>query len=251
MLLKRLINLFPLAGLLIAAWGVYGLVLPTGQAADTAAQDDPSLQAKGFNLPAPTSELDFKRSWVKVDVSQTALATPAVALTTTPTAALRGLARISEPEDAPAVPDRIVIPGIKLDAPVVTAPIRKLTLQQQVFEQWLAPYAFAAGWHTGSAWLGRPGNTVLNGHHNVFGKVFGKLVDLQSGDEIIVYSGNQAFHYVVAQSMILKERDATLSEREANAQWILPSDDERLTLVTCWPPESNTHRLIVVASPIK
>ena len=37
--------------------------------------------------------------------------------------------------------------------------------------------------------------------------------------------------------------------RLANARWIQPSEDERLTLITCWPYESNTHRLIIVALP--
>ena len=36
-----------------------------------------------------------------------------------------------------------------------------------------------------------------------------------------------------------------------NAAWIMPSEDERLTLVTCWPYTSNTHRLIIVARPVE
>jgi LPXTG-site transpeptidase (sortase) family protein len=31
----------------------------------------------------------------------------------------------------------------------------------------------------------------------------------------------------------------------------MPSTDERLTLITCWPYETNTHRLIIVALPEK
>lgn len=42
---------------------------------------------------------------------------------------------------------------------------------------------------------------------------------------------------------------AAVDVRMDNARWILPSTDERLTLVTCWPAKSNTHRLIIVASP--
>ncbi len=51
--------------------------------------------------------------------------------------------------------------------------------------------------------------------------------------------------------MILPERDQPLSVRLANAQWIEPSTDERLTLITCWPKDNNTHRLIIVAVPIQ
>jgi sortase A len=50
--------------------------------------------------------------------------------------------------------------------------------------------------------------------------------------------------------MILPERDMDMDTRMENARWILPSTDERLTLITCWPAESNTHRLIVVAQPL-
>lgn len=50
--------------------------------------------------------------------------------------------------------------------------------------------------------------------------------------------------------MILPERDADLQTRLENARWIQPSQDERLTLVTCWPANSNTHRLIIVARPV-
>jgi sortase A len=38
--------------------------------------------------------------------------------------------------------------------------------------------------------------------------------------------------------------------RLQNAQWIQPTTDERLTLVTCWPYNDNSHRLIIVARPI-
>jgi sortase A len=50
--------------------------------------------------------------------------------------------------------------------------------------------------------------------------------------------------------MILPEKYQEIDVRMDNARWILPSDDERLTLVTCWPATSNTHRLIIVARPL-
>jgi sortase A len=50
--------------------------------------------------------------------------------------------------------------------------------------------------------------------------------------------------------MILPERDQPLQVRLKNAQWVASSQDERLTLITCWPFNSNTHRLVIVATPI-
>jgi hypothetical protein len=49
--------------------------------------------------------------------------------------------------------------------------------------------------------------------------------------------------------MIFEEKDQPLDVRLENARWILPSEDERITLVTCWPQDSNTHRLVIVAVP--
>lgn len=151
----------------------------------------------------------------------------------------------------PAIPDRIVIPAIRLDAPIVQADEQTVRIGGDNFGRWVAPNQFAAGWHPNSAFLGQVGNTVINGHHNAFGEVFRYLVDLNTGDFIFVYTGERIFRYVVANKMILQERGVTVEQKLDNARWILPSADERLTLVTCWPYDSNTHRLIIVAAPLK
>lgn len=147
------------------------------------------------------------------------------------------------------IPDRVVIPIINLDAPVVPIHAKDIHLNDQTYQQWLVPNKFAAGWHDASARLGIIGNTVLNGHHNVYGKVFKNLVRLEKGDEIDVYSGEKIFKFIVDQKLLLPERFQPLEKRAENAQWIMPSEDERLTLVTCWPLDSNTHRVIIVAFP--
>jgi LPXTG-site transpeptidase (sortase) family protein len=147
-------------------------------------------------------------------------------------------------------PDRIVIPAIKLDAPVVPATLRTILYHEKVYPQWVAPDVFAAGWDTTSATPGIFNNTVLFGHHNAHGEVFRHLVNLEVGDLIVVYSGKNRFTYIIVLKMILPERNEPVDVRLQNARWILPSDDERLTLLTCWPYTSNTHRLIIVAIPI-
>ena len=150
---------------------------------------------------------------------------------------------------SPEVPVRILIPSIDLDAPVIPAPVNFEKLAGKEFLQWYVPDQFASGWHTTSAMLGETGNTVLNGHHNAFGEVFISLVDVTEGDIIWVESALSRFKYQITNKMILPEKYEQLDVRMNNAQWILPSIDERLTLITCWPYETNTHRLIVVARP--
>lgn len=149
------------------------------------------------------------------------------------------------------VPVKISIPSIKLEADIINAQNKEIIQGDKTYIQWLAPDEYAVGWHFDSAFLGEPGNTVLNGHHNVYGKVFENLDKLVSGDVIYLYGNDfYEYEYVVSNTMILPERDVSFEDRLENARWILPSDDERVTLITCWPYFSNTHRLIIVARPI-
>jgi LPXTG-site transpeptidase (sortase) family protein len=148
------------------------------------------------------------------------------------------------------IPSRLVIPVIDLDAPIFGVQPEVVNIGGTDFLQWLSPNDFAAGWHESSARLGDVGNTVLNGHHNISGEVFRRLNELVEGDLIQVFSDQHLFVYQITNKMILPEKYEVLEVRVKNAQWILPSQDERLTLITCWPYESNTHRLIVVARPV-
>lgn len=147
------------------------------------------------------------------------------------------------------IPEKITIPAINLDAPIVPVAWEAVEIQGELYGQWLVPEAFASGWHRESARLGDVGNTVLNGHHNAWGEVFGRLVDLQVGDVIILSSQGKVFRYQVVQTIILLERDQAIATRLENARWLLPSQDERVTLVTCWPHHDNSHRLVVIALP--
>ncbi len=117
----------------------------------------------------------------------------------------------ASPEATPATqalseePTRLIIPAINLDAPIVPAKMRTIRFRGEKFQQWLAPAYYAAGWHTDSARLGAIGNTVLSGHHNVSGAVFKRLVDLQAGDIIQVYSRDHLFVYQLTNRMIVPE----------------------------------------------
>jgi LPXTG-site transpeptidase (sortase) family protein len=155
-----------------------------------------------------------------------------------------------EPQTVGMIPDRLVISKINLDAPIIPVSYKDIKVGDQVYYQWLAPEKYAAGWQDTSALLGLSGNTVLNGHHNAYGKVFQDLVSLNIGDDISIYAGAIEFRYQVVAKMLLPERFAPLSQRLDNARWIEPSKDERITLITCWPATSNTHRVVIVAFPI-
>ena len=152
--------------------------------------------------------------------------------------------------ESPAIPVRIEIPEIELIAPVIPAEYTNTEVQGKSFVQWEAPGFFAAAWHPDSAVLGGAGNTVINGHHNAFGEVFRRLVELEVGDTIFVYSQEKVYEFIIVNRLILEDTFMDAKIRLENGRWLAKSDDVRLTLVTCWPYESYTHRLILVASPV-
>jgi sortase A len=170
----------------------------------------------------------------------TATPTPTATFTVTPTP-VRPLA------DRQA--DRVQIPSIDLDSPIVAVGPRTMEENGVKISTWqVADYA--VGVNEGSAYPGHPGNTVLTGHHNIKGEVFRYLVDVEIGAQVLLYVGERVYPYVVTEKMILPDKYVPLEQREENARWIEPFPDERLTMVTCWPYTDNTHRVIVVAKPL-
>jgi sortase A len=152
-------------------------------------------------------------------------------------------------EGAAHLPDRLEIPTIDVDIPVVELGwSHKENQEGQVFSEWDVA-AYAAGWHKNSALPGDGGNVVMSGHNNILGAVFRELDQLKKEDTITVWIGTQPFTYAVAQVIVLPDRNISDEQRVANTSWIGPFDDDRLTLVSCWPRNNNTHRIVVIAHP--
>ncbi|MDQ4077939.1 MAG: sortase [Chloroflexota bacterium] len=151
---------------------------------------------------------------------------------------------------ASTIPSRIVAPSIGMDATVVEMGWEvKTDAQGNPYSEWVVP-TFAAGWHKNSTLPGHGGNTVLSGHHNIDGEVFRYVVNLEPGHEIQLTAGDMTYRYAVEEKYIVKEKGEPIEVRRENNKFVQPTDDERLTLVTCWPYETNTHRVVVIARPI-
>jgi LPXTG-site transpeptidase (sortase) family protein len=148
------------------------------------------------------------------------------------------------------VPEHLSIPSINLEAPIRPVDLGFIELAGRKVWMWRAPKEFAAGWHSTSARLGQVGNMVLNGHHNIHGEVFRYLEDVKEGDLVVISAGSFIKRFIVTEIHLLPERWQPLEVRLENAKWIEPTRDERVTLVSCWPYTSNTHRLVIVAKPI-
>ena len=145
---------------------------------------------------------------------------------------------------------RVVAESIKLDADVIEVGWQVVVQNSEEVNIWTVA-DYAAGWHKNSLLPGQGGNVVLSGHHNVKGEVFRYIVDLEPGAVVTLYNAEgTAFSYTVEDKFIVKDKGEPDAVRQANARWIGPFNDERLTMITCWPYNNNTHRVIIVAKPV-
>jgi len=85
------------------------------------------------------------------------------------------------------------------------------------------------------------GNAVLYGHDDIEGSVFGRLKDLQPGDEVDVTppGGSPVSYRVTVRSIVAPTA----------VQILQATNDVRLTLFTCWPNWVDTQRVVVTAIP--
>ncbi|MEA3345733.1 MAG: sortase [Chloroflexota bacterium] len=196
-------------------------------------------------VPSPTSTPTPPAPTLTPTPPRTASPTPS------PTAPIPTSSRAATPPPRPPAdlpPDRIVASAIGLDAPVVEVGWHLIDRNGQMVSEWDTAEG-AAGFHRGSSYPGRVGNTVLSGHHNIKGEVFRHLIELRPGDLVSLYVGKQEYRYTVQQVLLIPEENVSPEQRRRNARWIGHFPDERLTLVTCWPYTDNTHRVIVIAYP--
>jgi sortase A len=166
-------------------------------------------------------------------------------------AAPHSLARpVAEPaKQTGSPPSHLTIPSIGLDQPVIEVSAQVETVGGQQVLVW-AVADYAVGHNDTSADPGQGGNVVLTGHDDWHGEVFRDLHTIQKGAKITVTTRDGRTHdYVVEQILYRQEVGVPLSERLKTGELIGPTEDERLTLVTCWPYGVDDHRLIVIARP--
>jgi LPXTG-site transpeptidase (sortase) family protein len=145
---------------------------------------------------------------------------------------------------------RIIIPRINQNIPVV-----KVSKENLLKKDWGAleqdiQNALKEGvvHYPGTAFFGEPGNVAITGHSSYypwdpgrFKDVFALLHDVQMGDTIIVYSGQKKYTYQVNDIKIVLPQDVDV---------LKPTEDDRLTLITCTPVGTNLKRLIVTAKEL-
>ncbi len=166
-----------------------------------------------------------------------------------------------------AAPVRLVVPDLKIDTKVVPMGWEVVQTSSGARSEWVIPKD-EAGHHIDSALLGQPGNLVISGHNNIYAQVFKPISfawdndqripvdqytdrsEILNGRQIQLFdAAGQVYTYTITEFYRLRDTGVPLEQRIANGRFMQPTSDTRLTIITCWPPTNNTHRLIVIAKP--
>lgn len=132
---------------------------------------------------------------------------------------------VAIPTPGPEAPTRIVIPAIEVDA---------LVVEGDTWEQ----LKLGVGHHLNSVNPGERGNLVLSAHNDIYGEIFRRLADLELGDEITVYAGEQPYRYAVTAKQIVEPTEVSV---------LAPTTKPVATLISCYPYMVDTHRVVIVA----
>jgi sortase A len=138
---------------------------------------------------------------------------------------VQSLANLPVPTAAPDQAIRIQIPTLDIDAPIV---------QGDGWEQ----LKKGVGQNIGSANPGQNGNVVLSAHNDVYGELFRYLDKLVPGDQVILYTQQRQYVYVVDRTSIV----------EPTAVEVMASTGSpTTTLISCYPYLVNKQRIVVFA----
>ena len=138
---------------------------------------------------------------------------------------VQSLADIPLPTPGPEQANRIQIPAIGVDAPIV---------QGDGWEQ----LKKGVGQHIGSTDPGEKGNVVLSAHNDIFGEIFRDLDRLKPGDEITIFTNQRAYSYVVSDSEIVEPTQVDIMEN---------TSQPTLTLISCYPYLVDDQRIAIIS----
>ena len=138
---------------------------------------------------------------------------------------VQSLANIPIPTSAPDQAIRLQVPAITLDAPIV---------QGDGFAQ----LKKGVGQNVGSANPGQSGNVILSAHNDVYGQLFRRLDELVPGDQVILYTQQRQYVYIVDRTAIV----------EPTAVEVMASTGSpTVTLISCYPYLVDKKRIVVFA----
>ncbi|MCC7196758.1 class D sortase [Candidatus Peregrinibacteria bacterium] len=146
--------------------------------------------------------------------------------------------------------DRIIIPGINKNVPIVNVKTENLikrdwgALEKDIQESLQNGVVH----YPGTAYPGMNGNVVITGHSSYFvwdpGRfkdVFALLHEVSVGDKIIIYYQQKKYIYQVYEKTIVTPDKVDILTQDGT---------NKLTLITCTPIGTNLKRLVLIAKPV-
>lgn len=132
----------------------------------------------------------------------------------------------------PPPPKPKAIGVLKIDKITLTLPILQGASNSNL--------KIGAGLLNGTTAIGEPGNTALAAHRShTYGRFFNRLNEVEIGDWLDIDTGQTSFRYQVYNIVIVEPQDVSVLAGNRV--------DSVLTLITCDPIDTGTHRLIVQA----
>jgi sortase A len=136
---------------------------------------------------------------------------------------VQSLASVPIPTPGPAQANRIQIPAIGIDAPIV---------QGDAWEQ----LKKGVGQHIGTVNPGEKGNLVLSAHNDIFGEIFRHLDQLENGDEIVLHTSQRAYVYVITRKKIVEPTNVSVMDSTTTPT---------ITLISCYPYLIDDERIVI------
>jgi sortase A len=138
---------------------------------------------------------------------------------------VQSFTNVPVPTPGPEQAIRIQIPAIDVNQQVV---------QGDGWEQ----LKKGVGQHLGSANPGEKGNLVLSAHNDIFGEIFRYLERLEAGDEVIIYTSQRSYSYLVVDKQIVEPTQVEVMS---------PTNQPTVTLISCYPYLVDNKRIAVTA----
>lgn len=147
----------------------------------------------------------------------------------------------SEKDEISRVPQRLMIPALGVDAPIVLTENSEESVLQSALEKGVAFWP-------GSVSLEEKGTMVILGHSSAYpwykgeyGSIFSLLNKLEENDEIFVFSAEKKYVYRVIGKEINLPENLNIEKQEK---------EPILYLLSCWPVKTNWKRIAVKAVSI-
>jgi LPXTG-site transpeptidase (sortase) family protein len=137
------------------------------------------------------------------------------------------------------LPERLVIPSLGIEAPIVISQSNSEVAMQKDLERGVI-------YLPGSSALNQKGTMVIMGHSSAYpwykgqyGSIFALLNKLNINDEIIIFAKDKQYTYKVLGKEIKAPRDLVFQTQE---------DESILYIVSCWPVNTVWKRIVIKTS---